>query len=578
MPFYCLTASSILKKKTFIWLPVAALMLAATLLRLRLNATGDYLLFGSDGPYYPLQVRSLLENHRLAFLDMPLLFYLEALLAQVLCWLHAAPLSDCAVLAVRCTDLLLPMLAAIPAFWLARELAGRKDSPGWPAYLMTAFTVLNYSNLFLFANSGLQKNALAVAWAFAYLYFVVRALRHGLRRDVYWAAASLALCAFTHFGTFALLLFFSGLLAICGFLEKNRLRQTWDFRRIGLGSAAAIFFLSLVFVFDPQRFERLLAAPGRLFQAPVLLLMLNGSWPLDEVVTMNIVAFNGLALFAMLMLYRQRKHLEPPLRALAWALSIFTLVLCSPLLGLEWANRFYMMAYVPLAVLYLLFFRITSKQPRWVRGVAALAFSGLIGVALLFGLFRQRTLSITDAAWREFPRIQDSLRLEPGAAMLGRHDLRMLAAWSFRTKHIADYLLTRADFEHYPAVYAIRQIKGSLLPPARFREVDVPKSALRVYSGEHFEVFRLRDNRDWRDGKGSPPTARGGIIAIRGKVFTVKNPDSGAVREVEVSEKTSIWLRAQGAALAEGMMVEVWGTRKPFSVTIAATAIEERDP
>jgi 4-amino-4-deoxy-L-arabinose transferase-like glycosyltransferase len=65
------------------WIVLSLIMLTAMAIRFRFDNACNYLLIGSDGPYYPLQVRSILEKGRLAFPDMPLVFWLQALVAKL---------------------------------------------------------------------------------------------------------------------------------------------------------------------------------------------------------------------------------------------------------------------------------------------------------------------------------------------------------------------------------------------------------------------------------------------------------------------------------------------------------------
>src|SRR5580704_6117934 len=102
------------------WLPVVLFMITASLIRLHSNAAVNYyLLAGSDGPYYPLQVRSMLEHFHLAMPDMPLLFIIDSLLAKALQIFHIASPEECILLSIRFTNSFLPPLAAIPVFLIA---------------------------------------------------------------------------------------------------------------------------------------------------------------------------------------------------------------------------------------------------------------------------------------------------------------------------------------------------------------------------------------------------------------------------------------------------------------------------
>src|SRR4051812_45251463 len=109
-------------KPFFTWLPVIVFIITAMGIRFWQNTSANYLIVGGDGPYYPLQTRSMLEQFKLALPDMPLLFMMEALIAKALYLFNYSSQNDCVLMAVKLTDALLPALAAIPVFLISREL------------------------------------------------------------------------------------------------------------------------------------------------------------------------------------------------------------------------------------------------------------------------------------------------------------------------------------------------------------------------------------------------------------------------------------------------------------------------
>ena len=155
------------------WFPVVIIIITAILIRLYITSDKNYyLLAGADGPYFPLQVKSLLENFQLGYPDMPLLFLLGAFIARIITILHIAPESESILLAVRMIDAFLPPLAAIPVFLIANETGLYNGVVKKRNYVMVAFSVLNFTPLVIFSYQ-LQKNALAVIWVLFYIYYFV---------------------------------------------------------------------------------------------------------------------------------------------------------------------------------------------------------------------------------------------------------------------------------------------------------------------------------------------------------------------------------------------------------------------
>ena len=73
---------------------------------------------GLNGGYYPLQVRTILENGSLGFPDMPLYFYLNAFAVQVLQGFTNFPLDTLIINTTKVFDTVLLPLTIIPLFWI----------------------------------------------------------------------------------------------------------------------------------------------------------------------------------------------------------------------------------------------------------------------------------------------------------------------------------------------------------------------------------------------------------------------------------------------------------------------------
>ena len=540
------------------WLPVILCMLLAACIRLRIDSAYSYLVMGADGPYFPLEVRSMMDHFRLAFPDMPFLFLIGAIVAKVLLWLHVATPNTCVLMAVRVTDAVLPPLAAIPVFLISGELKSDTVKAGWLDYLMVFFSLFNYTAVVVFSYQ-LQKNDFSITWIFFYCYFLLRVLKYGLRRDVYYALGSLLLCALTHFGSFSILLLFT---VLVGLFMSNR-------KKMALFFAGALALLGIIALFDPTRFYRLLVSPLKLFDGPVLLYALSGQQSvLNGFTLINVVVVNVLALLALAVLVIHRKEIARPFKVMGFSLVVLSFILASPLLGWEWANRFYLMSYVPLTLLYLIFFN--TVRSAWLKVLPVCIFISFMLLSLIQVFSMGGKASITREAFSEFEQISRQVPLSERSALMGRQDLRLLGNWVFRTKGIADYLLTKEDFGKYDAIYVVKQIKGSNLPSARFRETNVPPDATGVFCGEYFELYRLKDARGWNVTK-PMRSIRGIIERIDGNDIYVKNSASGITSRIEKTPKTLV----QGSKLMEGMYITAWGESEPFSLALSAETIQE---
>lgn len=551
--------------KALAWLPVILLIALAAWIRYTIISPGNYLLIGGDGPYYPLQVRSLLEHHQLAYPDMPLLFIVQAALAAVLNFFHAASYQDCIILAVKATDVILPPLAAIPVFLIAKELRATGNRPGALSYLVVAFAVINLSMIGAFAN-GLQKNAVAVIWVFLYVYYMIRLIKYSRKKDAFYAGTVLLLCALTHFGSCALLIFLSLLSGISWLLYNRQALRSLHWKKYTLFLAAFLLAMTVIAMYDSGRFQRLMTIPFKIFEFPVFLLMLNGYGLENFLSPIHLLLTNFLALLALILILANRKKTDKDQKLIAFAMIAAAFFLASPLIGLEWANRLYIISYIPIVIVYLIVFNAAISK--WIKAIPATIFMLYVMVCFL-GRQANRDC-ITAESYDEFVRIKDQVRFDSKDAIIGRQDLRILGSWEFGTKSVVEYLFRKEDFDKYHAVYVIRQLKGSNFPPGRFRgDARVPDNAVNVYAGICFELYRLNSGEGWKRGKGKASKAHGVILALTPHYMILQN-DQGFQRTVELTDHTIL-----ETPLQRGKSVEVWGNWKPFSLNVVAESVSE---
>ena len=89
------------KPSTRLWIVVSgSIVLLAICIRLLLNLRHT-MAPGVDAAYYPMQTRWLVENGELQLSAMPLIFWIDALLAKVLMWLPGLEAENAVQLACR---------------------------------------------------------------------------------------------------------------------------------------------------------------------------------------------------------------------------------------------------------------------------------------------------------------------------------------------------------------------------------------------------------------------------------------------------------------------------------------------
>jgi len=559
----------ILKDKFKNWLPVIIFITIAIWFRLYRNSVDNYyLLAGSDGPYLPVQVKSLFEHYRLAFPDMPLLFILCTLIAKVLFFLKLGAANECILMAIRVVDTFLPPLAAIPVFFISKELSSDQLKSKLSNYFLIAFSILNITPLFIFSFQ-LQKNSFATILIFSYIYYVVKILKYNHREDFIKIAITFFICLITHFGSSGFLIFITSIILLFWFLFQKK--RTVSIKFLIVIVAFLTITASIIALLDYSRFIRIINVPLKIFEAPVLLFAIYGqNFILKGYNLLVIISMNFLAIVGFIFLIKQRKQLETYKLILGLALGTSIIFLSNPMLGLEWASRLYMLAYIPTTILYLILYNSTSNK--WFKISTIIVFAWLLIESFGVSAFEKVYMTIDDASFLELQQIKEKKIFSANDVIVARQSLRILSNWVIESKGIDRYLLTKDEFNKYPNCYLLKQIKGKN-PLSRGSEPNVGDSILQVYKGEHFEVYKLTSNIQLPDNaekifKG----IRGTIHSISGNNLYVIDNKINKIRHVIYDPFNALFPK-----LSVGMKVEINGEWTPFSLTIKAETIKQID-
>ena len=560
-----------LNNKTKSWIPVILFIVIAVTFRLYRTSTENYyLLAGSDGPYLPLQVRSLFVHYRLAFPDMPLLFVLCTIVAKLFYFLHLGTVNECVLMSVRLVDTLLPPLTAIPVFFITKELCKEYTKIKFSNYLLVAFSILSITPLFKFSFQ-LQKNGLATLLIFLFLFYVLKILTCQNKTNFIKATIVLILCAFTHFGSFGFLIFLTLLIfTIWHFVEKNKF-NTQSFKKILILVTVLIFSFSLIALFDYSRFIRIVNVPFKLFEAPVLLFALSGqNFVLNGSNLIILIAMNLLAIIGLIVLVSQRTQIEKHKYILGFSMAITTIFLSNPMLGLEWANRLFMLAYIPVTVLYIVLYSFSTNN--WFKVPTIFIFSILLFISFATSLFDKSPMTMDKNSFKELQQMQDKRLFIQSDAIVARQSLRILSNWVFNVKGVDKYLLTKDEFNKYSSVYLLKQLKGKN-PLERGSEPSLGDSIFSIYKGEYFEVYKLTSNSQL------PNKPEKIFKGIRGTIQNIEG-NKVFITDIKTHKIRTIFYDASNGKFPKlnvGMKVEVNGEWLPFSIDINVETIKEID-
>ena len=139
---------------------------------------------GIDGPYYLIQVRSILETGLMIYDDPPLTFYLFALFSEFLGGVYNGVVTGVSVLAA---------LSAIPIYFFVRKVTGSRLSA------IASIIFFLYSTYHVRLVADLMKNAVGVLFLAGFIYYLHDTAFNGYRkRSIILSIIFLALTAFTH--------------------------------------------------------------------------------------------------------------------------------------------------------------------------------------------------------------------------------------------------------------------------------------------------------------------------------------------------------------------------------------------
>ena len=169
------------------------------------------LVYGIDGPYYLLQIKSILKSGSMKYPDPPLFFYLSAL---------ASYLVGDIILGFKLTLALMLALAGIPLA-LTIELITKSRIAMFVSYIAFSYSAYTFR-----LAGDLVKNTCGLLFVFLCIFFIVKCLFKPNYRGSILAAISLCLVGLTHILDFLIALAISVLAPMIAFLlEKAKFKS-----------------------------------------------------------------------------------------------------------------------------------------------------------------------------------------------------------------------------------------------------------------------------------------------------------------------------------------------------------------
>jgi fumarate reductase subunit C len=429
------------------------------------------LILGVNGGYYPLQVRYIIENGKLGFSDMPLLFYLDAGIIKFIL-LFGVPISDTLILnVVKWVDCLSIPLLLLPLYKIIKL-----QSQSIPFKLelgLILFAVLSFSPLILVAD--LQKNALAITFLFFFIAFLWEYFESKNKKQLIFCCIFLILTGLTHFGTFVVSILF-GLLNITYIFRQRAI--------IPIIIAASISFV-LIGIFDFTRLSRLLSVGSSLFSRPALLSGMIG--PPD---IFNILFSWGLAIVGIKILKNKNGSLLTSQKGFIFASIILLIALSFPLLEGQYFRRLSLFLFIPQIVLIIIIAHQISQKT-----ISKLSYSIFLvtSVSLLMMVARPKDMIIDQNGFADLRQLNSYIKKDERTIVIAKHGLEWWTAWVLHTKVGQEKAIKDDFYNKYENIYFLHQntrhVKGKEHPP--FPEPQIPENTALIYKSDSFKVFAL---------------------------------------------------------------------------------------
>lgn len=407
----------------------------------KLALTSGELLPGIDGAYYWVQVRSVLDDFTLAFDDLPLVFWAQALIALVV---GDIPLG------VRISDALLPALSAIPIYFMLK-----KAKSIWIPAAAILVVLLNPIQLYFFTGDFL-KNSAAIPVVFFLAWILYNWDNAPKKRSVIYLLLCLGVLALAHFGTLlmGLLLVFIWLV----FHLRNKSLKFWlTSAGISIGSIAAV--LAGLALLVPARFERLIefvSQPETVFANPAWQMLSGGRTDYPMLFGMITGQLGALALGFWV--YKLRKNLNDSQLSLVVASLVSAFLLSSPFIGMEWANRLIALSFVPLFIAAMIIWMTSEKLAAKITIGALGAIT--LSASLAFAFMGVKQSMISTDQYQDLVQFSEDFDVPENSIVVAPHGVEFLVAWHEKTFVLQDSSYEDEDLSSYDSVYYLKSTAG----------------------------------------------------------------------------------------------------------------------
>ncbi len=457
--------------------------------------------------YYWVQTRGILEDGRLPFADLPLLFYLYAGSASLLQAL-GMEMQQAIVVSTRVIMSIVPALVAYPVYRIVRRIVGFRSLSlsHWLLVALSAFLPLTFAHM----PELLQKNALGLLLLCALMAATYALLDNRSPRVLILVCLLFATISLTHLGTLLVTLLFGLALLVAVLLEGGWAKRTAQILTIVASSAAV--GLTAVRSLDDEAFARLLSyARSSLPDSLIGTTISSGSAGSRLAGILGIL----VPLAALWLLWRSfaahRESLQLADRVFWLSNVLFAYLLILPFFDLEVLPRF--LLFLPLPALVVLGYELRYRKPaRFPRLVLGLASAGVL--LLVFGeaMDLARRAPNKEEIHRELMDLRSRFKLSTDDLVLTTYGVNPICNWFLGTSSGLVTAFDKGDLETYDRVYVLNPSEErpaatpdnardgdrlTFLTPqdralAMRQRIPLPIASKPVFASDHLELYELQ--------------------------------------------------------------------------------------
>lgn len=408
-------------------LMVALIFFVAFALRLKMLFSMN-LFPGTDGAYYLIQTRSILETGRLTGADTPLVFYIMAAASWIIRLFSSLSTEQAVLVGVKLITALAPALAAIPAYLLVKSVQKENGSSLLPVAAACIVATLSSGPISL--SSDFIKNSLGMVFFLFMAYYVVRSLKDGKPKNIVMVMIFLGLCGATHIGVFALALLFAAVTMLGWVLFVEGLSKK-ALKTIGL----VVILVTVVFA--------TLSLAGISKSVSVLNYVKSALSSLGSMGTMQNRMIRGMgqtegsaSLFMLLLgglfvaFLIQKDKLEKWELAIGLGSTLATLFCLYTPSFVTYSSRFLNMAFGPGLIVLAILLRQMELKPQALLSGAVLVFV-LVGIPT--DLQSMNNTAISENVYEELSMFRNSITDSSHTLVIAQHGLEYWAGWILHT-------------------------------------------------------------------------------------------------------------------------------------------------